>query len=51
MPTNILDKDSGLKQMEGRIDIVHTAPFLHLFCEKRPVQVLQTRRRDIEEET
>jgi len=45
---DIFDKDSGLKELEGKIDIVHGASFLHLFnledqtkaC-KRIVQILK----------
>lgn len=34
IPADIFDEDSGLKQIEGEMDIVHAASFLHLFDEQ-----------------
>ncbi|KAF1967866.1 hypothetical protein BU23DRAFT_583613 [Bimuria novae-zelandiae CBS 107.79] len=50
IPADIFDEDSGLKQVEGEIDIVHAAAFLHLFDEggvrnacKRIVKILKSK--------
>ena len=50
IPADIFDKESGLKQIEGEIDIIHAASFLHLFDEqgqynacKRIVEILKSK--------
>lgn len=49
IPADVFDEESGLKQIEGEINIVHGASFLHLFDEegqqkacKRIVKILKS---------
>ena len=50
IPADIFDEESNLKQIEGEIDIIHAASFLHLFDEegqyaacKRIVKILKNK--------
>jgi hypothetical protein len=50
IPADIFDPESGLKNIEGDIDIIHAASFLHLFDEegqykacKRIVEILKSK--------